>query len=650
MTPPPLPPANPDEHQYWTDPILCEETRTRLEHFRNLGWLPPNYKPRTLEGLAVVERYCAHSNEDYVEYLLSEDKAIYMNFLDWMSRTSRAKRLQTYDEYWRHLCQYFGLFARRPVNHHVHEQMRRYLEQVFPAERKISRRVKKKSTLDIDDFCVLLRHHWVHSFFFRHGSMIIQQAMIMLWSSITGIRPDVLLPQRDATNDPNASQDGSLSLGPRKRKRGDSFKSDLPQRISPDDLPNTICYRDIELFYLRNPGDGRDVLCAIIVFRNRTGRPEGADGTKFFMHGDYQLAYCPIAQIVSLAFRDDAFENELTPELIWRIKVPKHLGEDGGFEDNLGHYNFRRWTANEANLKEMRSLAGTIQDARNHFPDLCQRHDEISRKLTKLRKALRDNTRQTARKDHFHTAPVLEIDRQIQQLLGKSGAENCDTDSTKDGDEDWQPPIPDYVFPEKARLVESFYGPEGECFDEDRLLAKRIQVTEDLVALSHLCEPNRRGKRANWDGDDEQSETSEGKEAFLSEERSPECLTDVCIICCGISRRSPSNPHPHKFSSKRKDSLRRHLIGHLMNAHDGVRCTWETCSKLPTFIDIVEFLAHAANIHHYDLHIKLERIPKRRKPSWDETPSFSSSSMSLSSSRSATETPASSVDIEIGIR
>lgn len=110
------------------------------------------------------------------------------------------------------------------------------------------------------------------------------------------------------------------------------------------------------------------------------------------------MAYCPIAQIVSLAFRDNAFENDLTPELIWRLKVPKRnralplrwkddkldlpllrrvqrtpygheihptspmsydssrqglkdLGEDAGFEDNLGHYNYRRWTANEANRK-----------------------------------------------------------------------------------------------------------------------------------------------------------------------------------------------------------------------------------------------------------------------------------------------------------
>lgn len=37
---------------------------------------------------------------------------------------------------------------------------------------------------------------------------------------------------------------------------------------------------------------------------------------------------------------------------------------------------------------------------------------------------------------HFHTARVLEINRQVQQLLGKSGAENYDADSTEDGDED----------------------------------------------------------------------------------------------------------------------------------------------------------------------------------------------------------------------
>jgi hypothetical protein len=34
------------------------------------------------------------------------------------------------------------------------------------------------------------------------------------------------------------------------------------------------------------------------------------------MHGDYQMAYCLINQIISLAFRDRAFVNTLTLELI----------------------------------------------------------------------------------------------------------------------------------------------------------------------------------------------------------------------------------------------------------------------------------------------------------------------------------------------
>ena len=70
-------------------------------------------------------RFCLQSNEDYRDYLLLEDQAIYMNFFNWMFRTSREKLLQSYDEYWRRLCQYFELFARRRVCEDVHKQMRR---------------------------------------------------------------------------------------------------------------------------------------------------------------------------------------------------------------------------------------------------------------------------------------------------------------------------------------------------------------------------------------------------------------------------------------------------------------------------------------------------------------------------------------------
>jgi hypothetical protein len=117
------------------------------------------------------------------------------------------------------------------------------------------------------------------------------------------------------------------------------------------------------------------------------------------MHCDYQLAYCPITYILALAHADRAFKNErLTPEYILRLRVPprlqtlpivwkeemlrvpllrhientpygvrvhpekpmnydtsnnllKQLGKDAGYDINIDHYAFRRWTANEANCE-----------------------------------------------------------------------------------------------------------------------------------------------------------------------------------------------------------------------------------------------------------------------------------------------------------
>lgn len=137
--------------------------------------------------------------------------------------------------------------------------------------------------------------------------------------------------------------------------------------------------------------------------------------TKFFMHGDYQLAYCPIIQIVSYAFRDGAFLNTaLSPETIWRLRVPKRssslplrwkpeildtpllrhverteygyelhkslpmtydssrqalreLGRDAKFEDDMGHYNYRRWTANEVNRTSLTCRNSALGDG-NFLP------------------------------------------------------------------------------------------------------------------------------------------------------------------------------------------------------------------------------------------------------------------------------------------
>lgn len=93
--------------------------------------------------------------------------------------------------------------------------------------------------------------------------------------------------------------------------------------------------------------------------------------------------------------------------------------------------------------------------------------------------------------------PKIGVDKQVDQLLDR---QDQDLSDAEDADEGWNPAIPQYGFPERARIVEAFYGPEPETLENDLALARRIQVTKDLTALCWFLEPSRRGKRCNWTG------------------------------------------------------------------------------------------------------------------------------------------------------
>ncbi|EED18785.1 hypothetical protein TSTA_125030 [Talaromyces stipitatus ATCC 10500] len=272
-------------------------------------------------------------------------------------------------------------------------------------------------------------------------------------------------------------------------------------------------------------------------------------------------------------------------------------------------------------IEEMRSLAGTKKKAQKAFPHLYQRHESLCKELSQLRKTLAKDTKETARKEHFYNAPILEVDRQIKRLLSQADPEDCNVNSPDK--KDWELPIPTYIFPERERLVDNFYGPDAESYEDDKLLARRIQATKDMVALSTLCEPNRRGDRVNWKFDDDESAELE-KPCFLEEE-TLDCPTD------------------------RQDSLRRHLIDcHLAKAYDRIRCTWKMCHDVPKFTKIADFLAHAIYVHAYDVNIQLKHLPPRQPVSGREDSSSDDSDSSSDSNRhSGIDTPASSITSEI---
>jgi hypothetical protein len=143
---------------------------------------------------------------------------------------------------------------------------------------------------------------------------------------------------------------------------------------------------------------------------------------------------------------------------------------------------------------EIRSLARTVKAAEKSYPKLYRQHNEIYKKLTRVKKALRNETKKKRREKYYDTMPKIEIDKQIDQFLNK---QNEDLSNTEDKDKYWNPPIPHYEFLERARIVEAFYGPDAKTINDNLALTRRIQVTKNLTALYGLSKPTRRKKTFN---------------------------------------------------------------------------------------------------------------------------------------------------------
>src|SRR3954449_9013343 len=118
------------------------------------------------------------------------------------------------------------------------------------------------------------------------------------------------------------------------------------------------------------------------------------------MREDYQLAYCPIAHITSLAFADDAFENtRLTPELLHKLRVPDQI---------------RRLREQRLILRdEIRTLYGTLKKAKHADRDRYREHETVVKELARVRAIHRRERKAEFRQDYFETMPVEEIDKQI---------------------------------------------------------------------------------------------------------------------------------------------------------------------------------------------------------------------------------------------
>jgi hypothetical protein len=121
---------------------------------------------------------------------------------------------------------------------------------------------------------------------------------------------------------------------------------------------------------------------------------------------------------------------------------------DGQLEGIRDSDRIRRLQEKRLALKnEMRALYGTLKKAKGLDPDRFKEHEVVVRELTRVRSVHRREKKVEYREGYFETMPGVEIDKQIDQLLG----ETADTDSSDESTEEWMPPVPEYPFIERAR-------------------------------------------------------------------------------------------------------------------------------------------------------------------------------------------------------
>ena len=89
-------------------------------------------------------------------------------------------------------------------------------------------------------------------------------SLLMLFSAFTGTRPGVLLSNDSSSNSSSKSS---------------TLRSDIPSSNQEPQRLRTVCYKDIELYLLKNSDDEhRDIWIAEVEFVNLKGRKEGDDG------------------------------------------------------------------------------------------------------------------------------------------------------------------------------------------------------------------------------------------------------------------------------------------------------------------------------------------------------------------------------------
>ncbi|CAG7936683.1 unnamed protein product [Penicillium nalgiovense] len=246
-------------------------------------------------------RHCEYLGEDPLQFLVAAQKGDVMVFLEWILDNSKIKKFSSLHENWRQWCQLYRKAVGRSLHAKSCQDINDYMKEHLVARYNLDMSVGEKPVMNVDDLYIVLHHHWTRDATpYPDGRQIIQLAFLLLVSAYTASRPGALVyvDQNERTNIQH------FFGGADENEEHEDW--DLRE----DDL-KTLCYGQISLILLPNPGGLRDHLVMEIDLKHTKGHHTKPKRKIFLMSEVKQPIFDVIALVLTMAILDDAFSANI---------------------------------------------------------------------------------------------------------------------------------------------------------------------------------------------------------------------------------------------------------------------------------------------------------------------------------------------------
>ncbi|KAI0436703.1 FluG domain-containing protein [Xylaria telfairii] len=297
------------------------------DQLRDAQLIQPAYADNTKINIAGIlrkwKRYCTSAKlvGTWRDVIQSADRAMAMDFLEYLCQTCKIKSSGTSWEYFRQFKQlHVSVKPRQRIDENDTKEILNFHNTVLIRRYKLQApNIRGKDVADSDTLLVLLTYNikfdtgifsWERHRFNLSG---VYQGL-----AFTGARPAEFVDGEKKNKDECLHEifprNAIASVGDDEENKAPDDHSRLleemiSQEIADRGRPKALCYEDILLMIVRHPETGKDVLAMAIKLAHHKGADNKPKPTIFFFTLARRMIFCFISTIISLAVHDGAFAS-----------------------------------------------------------------------------------------------------------------------------------------------------------------------------------------------------------------------------------------------------------------------------------------------------------------------------------------------------